>query len=123
MLVTRLFAGMDVAVEPARKRAEVPVSIVDGDNAEIAERTLGSLAMMSYSQLMIEQRLLRMVAIDGISPSLEALEDGRYRYGRSFYLVVPAAPSAAAKRFAAFVHSADGIAALRQVHCLPGLQR
>ena len=75
---------------------------------------------MSYSQLMIEERRLRTVAIDGVAPSLEAFEDGRYPHGRSFLLVVSAQPGAAVQRVMAFMRGPAGAAALRGVHCLVG---
>lgn len=120
MLLDRMFEGMAAAVAQTRTRPEVPVSIVDDDNAEIAERTAGSLATMSYSHLMIEGRRLRAVAIDGVAPSLETFASGRYRFGRPFLLVVPARPSAAAMRVVSFLKSAAGAEALRGVHCLIG---
>ena len=120
MLLDRLVPGMAAAVERARKRPEVPVSVVDDDNAEMAERMRGSLATMSYSQLMIEERRVRVVRVNGVDPSLETFATGQYPYGRSFLLVVPQRPSGAAERVLAFLGSAAGAEALRGVHCLVG---
>lgn len=120
LLLDRMFDGMAAAVERTRKRADVPVSIVDDDNAELAERTAGSLATMSYSHLRVERWRLRTVPIDGVTPSLEAFAAGRYPYGRSFLLVLSAQPSAAAERVVAFLRSEAGEAALREVHCIAG---
>lgn len=118
-LLDRMLDGMAPAVERTRKRPEVLVSMVDDDNAELAERTAGSLATMSYSQLMIEARKLRAVAIDGVAPSLETFADGRYPYGRPFYLVVPAKPGDATLRLLTFLRSPAGVDALRKAYSLP----
>jgi phosphate transport system substrate-binding protein len=120
IMLNGLIPGMDAAVELARKRPGVPVSAVDDDNAEYAERTKGSLATMSYSQVMIEARRVRTIAINGVAPSLQALADGSYPYSRPFYLVVPAKPGAAAQRFVAFLQSDAGRDALRGVHSVVG---
>jgi phosphate transport system substrate-binding protein len=119
-LLDTVLDGMAAAVEGARRRPEVLVSTVDDDNADMAERTAGSLATMSYSQVMTEARKVRMVTIDGVAPSLESFSDGRYPHGRSFFLVAPAKPGEAALRVLAFLRSAAGAEALRAVHCLPG---
>lgn len=120
ILLNTMLAGMDAALEQARTRPEVLVSIVDDDNADLAERTKGSLATMSYNQLMVESRKLRAIAINGVAPSLKAYEDGSYPYGRPFYLVVPATPSAATMRFVAFLQSERGQDVLRGVHSVLG---
>ena len=120
LLLSTLIPGMDAALEIARKRPEVPVSVVDDDNAELAERTKGSLATMSYSQVRIEARKVRPIAINGVAPSLQALGDGSYPYGKSFLLVVPAKPSAATQRFVVFLQSDAGRDALRGVHSMIG---
>jgi len=59
------------------------------DNAEAAERIPGSLAGSTLTQLTIERRSLRLLSIDGVAPSLEALESGPIRSARRFIFVLP----------------------------------
>ena len=46
MLMTSLFPGLAEAMEKARQRPDVPVAATDQDNADLAERTPGSLIGM-----------------------------------------------------------------------------
>ena len=116
ILLDRLFQGMAAAVERARKRSEVLVSVVDDDNADMAEQTGNSLATMSYSQVRIERRKLQVIAVNDVAPSVASVRDGSYPYARPFHLVLPAKPGAAALRFVAFLQSERGKDALRDVH-------
>ena len=61
-----------------------------------------------------EKRDLRFVAIDGVEPSLESLENGSYPYGRGIYVVVPSAVSSEAAAFVSVSrHAGDPIPAAK----------
>jgi len=75
-LLGSLFPGMASAMDSARKRHDVTVAATDQDNADAAERIPGSLAGASLTQIKSEQRLLRLIAVNGVTPSLMALETG-----------------------------------------------
>jgi phosphate transport system substrate-binding protein len=107
------FPGMTAALEEARKRPDVPIAATDQDNAETAERLRGSLAGATFTQIKTENRNLRFVAIDGVAPSLEALDSGAYPYTKTLYFVAPAKPRPALERFVVFLRSVAGQAALR----------
>lgn len=104
-VLTTLFPGMAEALAHLRKRRDIPIAGTDQENADYAERTKGSLAAASFSQITSERRNLRFVAIDGVAPDLRAYRDGSYRYGKLFHLVVPATPSAEARTLARFLAS------------------
>ena len=55
---------------------------------------------------------MRVVAIDGVEPSLENLERGTYPYSKTLAFVLPAKKNPAAERFIAFLRSAAGQAVL-----------
>lgn len=118
-LITRHFPEVGQAIEVARKRQDVPVAVNDQENAEMAERTQGSLVAISLAQVKLEKRSLRAIDLNGVTPSLAALEGGTYPFGRDLYLVYPQSPSADVKGFIDFVRSADGARVLRQYECLP----
>ncbi|MDP3693226.1 substrate-binding domain-containing protein [Bradyrhizobium sp.] len=118
-LLVSTFRNMASALEKLRQRAEVPVGATDQDNARLAEGIAGSLTAMTLAQSHTENLRLRFLSIDGIAPTLENFESGRYPYGKDFYLVVSSRSMPALDRFMAFVRSAEGIAVLRNNGSLP----
>ena len=63
-----------------------------------------------------------MISIDGAVPTIETFENGTYRYAKVFHVILRQQPGAAAKSFMEFLHSADGVRALREAGCLPGAE-
>jgi phosphate transport system substrate-binding protein len=118
-LLGSLFPGMAAALEAARRRPEVPIAATDQDNADAAERIQTSLAGATLTQIMLEQRKLRFVPIDGVAPTMDAFETGKYPYAKVMYVVVPAAPAKASLRFLEFLQSPAGEAAMRAAYVLP----
>jgi phosphate transport system substrate-binding protein len=108
------FPGMATALEAARKRHDVPTAATDQDNADAAGRIDGSLAGSTLTQIITERRTLRLVPVDGVAPSVEALENGSYPFSKQLLLVLPAKKSAAAERFIASLGSPSGRALLRE---------
>jgi phosphate transport system substrate-binding protein len=111
--------GVAPALEQARRRHDLPITATSEDNAALAERIPGSLTTSTFSQIMIERRDLRLIAVDGLTPSLEALENATYPLERAFYFVLPARSSTLAQRFVAFLRTPAGRAALRASGNLP----
>jgi phosphate transport system substrate-binding protein len=119
-LISTMFPGMTAAVAAAQQRQDVPVAATDQDNAGLAERTSGSVIGSSLVQIMLEKRALRLVAIDGVSPTLAALEAGQYPYTKSLYVVVADKMSEVTAQFMAWLQSPDGLRQLRALHVLGG---
>ena len=119
MLLGNMFPGMAAAIEEARQRRDVPLAATDQDNADMAERIPGSLTGATLSQIKMERRNLRVLAIDGVEPSLDTLESGAYPFVRPIYFVLPAKKNPLAERFIAFLGSPAGRAALRATGNLP----
>jgi len=110
-----LFPGMAETIAQLRKRRDLSVAATDQDNADMAERTKGSLVAATLTQIRAEHRNLRFVALDGVVPSLEVYLDGSYPYGKLLYLVAPATPSAEARAFADFLAGPAGRSRLREL--------
>lgn len=108
-----MFPGMAAAIERARQRADLTIAATDQDNADVAERVFGSLTGATLTQIKLEKRDLRFVAIDGVEPSLANLENRSYPFAKTQYFVLPAKPKPAAERFVGFLRSPEGQAALR----------
>ena len=118
-LLAEFFPGMEAAIETARRRAELPTAATDQDNAEMAERTPGSLTGTTVTQLKTEHRDLHVVPLDGIEPTLANLESGAYRFVKQLHFIVPGASSDEAQLFMDFLRSPPGLKALRETEILP----
>jgi phosphate transport system substrate-binding protein len=99
------FPGMGDVLTQLRRRRDLTVAATNHDNADLAERTKGSLVAATLTQIKAERRNLRFVAIDHVVPSLRAYLDGSYPYGKLLYVVAPAVPSAEARAFVQFLAS------------------
>jgi phosphate transport system substrate-binding protein len=117
-LMGELFPGLAAAIDKARKRPDVPVAATDQDNASMAEKTPGSLVGSTFTQLVNERRNLRMVAIDGVEPTLQNFERGLYRYGKTLYFITRTQTSQAAEAFIAYLRSSEGRTLLREAQTL-----
>lgn len=110
--VGQMFPGMAAAIAKIRSRVDMTVAATDQDNADMAEKTPGSLVGATLTQIKMEKRNLRFVAIDGVEPSMDDFKKGVYPYGKSLYIVLAAKKSQAGERFVAFLRTPKGVAAL-----------
>ncbi len=113
--LVRYIPGIEEAFIAAAKRRGVPVGVTDQENAELAQRTEGSLAMMTLLQLRSERRALHPLAVDGIHPET----DTRYPPRVRLCLVLRTEPRAEVARFVAHVRSPPGQALLRELGAEP----
>lgn len=113
-LMAQSFPGFAGAYEAARKRPEVQIAAMDQDNAALAERLNGSLTGMTYLQLNTERPNLRFIQLDGVAPSLEALEAGAYPHCKTLHVVSAEPPSPTVARFVAFLRAPAGESILRE---------
>jgi phosphate transport system substrate-binding protein len=118
-LLANFFPNMTAVLEKTRARAEIPVAATDQDNATLAERLAGSLTAMTLAQLRTESRDIYFLNIDGVAPTLENFESGRYPYGKDLYLVMRYRTTPALDRFAGFLRSPEGRNVLRANGSLP----
>lgn len=117
-IISEIFPGMREAIEQARKRPDLPVASTDQDSAELAESLTGSFVQAGLAQIVSEKRKLRLVAINGVEPTLANLENGSYPYEKRFYLVYkPGNPKAEA--LVKFLRSVKGRESLREAGNLP----
>ncbi len=119
LLLSGYFPNLTTVMEMVRQRAEIPVGATDQDNARLAEGVAGSLAVMTLAQWHTENLRLRFLTIDGVAPTLEDFESGKYPYGKDFHLILSSRATPALDRFVAFVRSPEGIAVLRASGSLP----
>jgi len=108
------FKEMREALDVARKRIEAHIAASDQENAELAERLDGSLAVMTLLQLVSEKARLRAIALDGVEPTVENLQNGRYPHKARICLVTAGEPIPAARAFLDFISLSEGAQILRQ---------
>ncbi len=118
VLLASFFPGMAEALEQARQRPDVPIAGTDQDAVDLALRLENSLAGSTLTQVTMEKRDLRFVAIDGVLPTMSNFESGQYPYAKEMHFLVGADPKPAALRFIAFLKSPDGRRALREANVL-----
>lgn len=108
------------ALEAALKRPGMPIASTDREAADIIERTRGAIGPSSLGLIQSESRELRALALDGVQPTLQALQAGEYPHHKRLYMVTGKKLSPAAREFMEFVGSAAGRALLaRSGHLVP----
>jgi phosphate transport system substrate-binding protein len=105
-------AEMDAAISAALARKGLRMAHTDQNNADALEQLPGSLGMTTLTQIVTENRAIRVLALDGVRPTLVSLAAGRYRYFKTLHLVTGPKPSPLARDFVAFIRSAAGQAVL-----------
>lgn len=118
-VVEGYFPGLAEAFAAARQRPEIPVTATDQDNVAVAEQLPGSFVHAGLSQIVTENRDLRVVPLDGVEPTPENLESGAYPFEKPFYLVYAPGTADAAGRLLEFLRSEQGRTLLRDAGSLP----
>jgi phosphate transport system substrate-binding protein len=104
--------GMREAFATAFDRPGIAVGATDQENADLAQRIEGSLAIITLLQMRTERLALRVLSLDGLTPSTEAIAAGAWPLPIRFCLVLPAMPAPGAREIVAFFGSPDGQALL-----------
>jgi phosphate transport system substrate-binding protein len=111
-VLKRMSPEMDVAVESASRRVGMTMAMTDEDLANAIEKTPGAFGATTLALVVSEKRAIRVLALNGIVPSVRALVDGSYPYSRMFCMVTRKHPPAAVRRFIDFVRSSAGASIL-----------
>lgn len=114
-----LFPGMDQGFAQARTRDSVPIGSTDQDNADLAVRIPGSLIGSTFAQILTEHRPLHFVAINGVSPDIDAMESGRYPFAKRLQMIIARHPAPEVLGFLEFLNSPEGSQAMRDTGIVP----
>ena len=104
--------AMGAAVDIALRRKGMIIATSDHDAVDAIETVPGAFGVTTLSLVLSEKRALRILSLDGITPSVRAMADGSYPYSKTFSMVTKSNPSAAVRRFIDFVRSPAGAAIL-----------
>lgn len=111
----KAFPELEAPIQAAHKRPGMPIGATDQDNAEIAEKTEGALAIITLMQIRSERRRLRALAIEGVVPDADTVENRLYPLGFRVCLAQLAEGSPAAAQFIAYLDSAPGRSLMRSL--------
>jgi phosphate transport system substrate-binding protein len=115
---------MDRAVNNALARRGLPVAITDQENVSLLENLPGSFGAAPLCQLISEKRNVKVLSIDGVTPSVRTLAQGKYPYYKELFMITGPKSSPSAGKFIDFVFSGEGQAFLTQTgHLVPVHQK
>lgn len=106
LFLTERFPALESVLDETHARKLLPVAQTDQVNLDMAEKLEGSFASSTIAAVVSEERKLRIVALDGVTPSLESIASGAYPHVRPLHLVTMPTTSEAGHAFVAFVLSA-----------------
>jgi len=99
---------MSQAVMGALARPGMIMALTDKASADSLETIPGAFGTTTLAQIISENRGLQPLVIDGVTPSLTTLVEGKYRYYKTFFTVTGPKTSPLAQEFTVFVRSATG---------------
>lgn len=107
------------ALDVALARRGMRSAPTDHDAARDVERTPGSFGTSTLALAVSEQRRFKVLALDGVVPSVRGIEDGSYPLSKRLHLVVAADAAPPVRAFVDFVRSPAGARILRANAQLP----
>jgi phosphate transport system substrate-binding protein len=118
-LVQAISPEVAAAVAAARDRPGMLLAVTNTECNQLLERTPGAVGPTSLLQLRAEGRPLRALSWDGVEPTLENLETGRYPLRKSIWIAFRERPSDGVRRLLSFLSSPRGRDLLRSLGALP----
>lgn len=106
--IKHMSPALDKALSAAEQRPGMPFATTDQEAADRTESIPGALSATTLALINSEDRPLRALTLNGVEPTAGNGASGKYPHARGFFLVTRPDPSAAAKRFIAFIQSPAG---------------
>jgi len=100
--------AMAEAVKSALKREGMTVAGTEQESADLVESTPGALGSNTLPMLLAEKRALKVLPLDGVTPSAKTVANGSYPWFKTFYVLTKPEPPPHVQRFVRFVFSAKG---------------
>lgn len=104
--------AMSAAVDIALRREGMIVATTEQDAVDAIESVPGAFGGTTLSLVSSERRALRILALDGVVPSVRAMADGSYPYSKTFFMVTRKNFPDSVRRFIDFVRAPAGAAIL-----------
>ena len=106
--------AMREALDVAVRRKGMIGATTDHDAADAIETVPGAFGGTTLAIVLSERRGIRVLSLDGVTPSVRTLKEGTYRYSKTFRMVTKTNPPAPVRRFIDFVFSPAGSAILEK---------
>lgn len=118
-VLRRISPAVDQALAQAKARPGMILAVTDQDNLKALQTTPGGFGLVTLAMYNAEHAGLRLLSFNGVAPTINNLEQGRYPLEREYYLVTRASADKRVQEFIAFSHSAKGLKSLKSLQCAP----
>lgn len=108
LILQAMSEEMHRAVQKSYTRSGLNMAITDQENADLIERLPGSFGASSLCLIIAEKRVLNVLSLNGIKPSVGTLANKTYPYFRELYLITGPRSLPAVRQFVDFVLSPSG---------------
>jgi phosphate transport system substrate-binding protein len=98
---------MEKAMAIALAKEGMVFAATDQDSAEAVAKMPGALGASTLTQVVTEKQPIKILTLNGLMPSVHALANGSYKLYKPLVLVTTTRTTETARRFAAFVLSAE----------------
>jgi phosphate transport system substrate-binding protein len=102
---------MEKAVHHALQQEGMLMASTDQDNANLLGTIRGAFGVCTLAQIQSEKRRLKLLTLEGVTPSVVNLASGAYPYSKTFFAVTLRS-SRATHRFLRYLQSPEGRAIL-----------
>ena len=106
--IKNMSPALDKALSTAEQRPGMPFATTDQEAADKTESIPGALCVTTLSLINSENRPLRALTLNGVEPTVSNAASGKYPHVKRLFLITRSDPSAAVKRFIAFMQSPAG---------------
>jgi len=110
----RISPAMSAAVDIALRRKGMTMATTDHDAADAIESVPGAFGGTTLSLVLSEKRAFRVLALEGVVPSVRTMAERSYPYSKTFFMVTRKNIPASVRRFIDFVRSPAGAAILEK---------
>lgn len=100
--------ALKLALDSALARPGMRYAATDQEAADAFEQVPGAIGTSTLALALSEKRQIGILALDGVTPSVETLKNGRYPYYKSLFLVTRRNASPAVQSLVAFIRSPAG---------------
>jgi phosphate transport system substrate-binding protein len=90
------------------KKSIAPTAVLMPNDVAVAEYVATNPGAIGYVSTAGVSPAVNVLAVEGVSPSVKSVEDGRYLLSRQFYLVAPALPHAGLATFTDWILTGEG---------------
>jgi phosphate transport system substrate-binding protein len=123
MLVKQISPEMSNAVDIALSHKGSLTAMTDQDCLDLIEKTPGGFGFATLTQVLSENRQLKVLLFNGLTPSSKALADGSYPFYKTLYFVTKTEPSVRVRKFIDVVRSPEGRKVLEETGNLVTIDR